>query len=79
MGRRLAAEAGCGLDGPAGLGVATPYGGLSLADGDDRTWRAGLRWALAPDVALGVEGRLREVTHDDAPDRGLLFHGTARW
>ena len=40
---------------PAECGVMTPHTGLSLLEGGHRTVRAGARWAVAPDLAKGVE------------------------
>ena len=59
-GARLDAELGYGLKGPRGVGVATPYAGLGLAREDDRAWRAGARWKLAPDFTLGLEATRHE-------------------
>jgi len=42
---RLDAEVGYGLAVPAGLGTATPYAGVGLADGE-RALRAGARWQV---------------------------------
>ena len=75
---RLDTEVGYGLGAPAGLGVATPYAGLGLAGNDARTWRAGARWAIAPEVTLGLEGTQSESA-DGAPEHGLLLHGSVRW
>ena len=77
-GRRLDAEVGYGLAAPRGLGVATPYAGLSLADDRERAWRAGARWKLAPDFTLGLEGSRRERA-GDRPREALMLRGTLRW
>ena len=56
----------------------TPYAGLSLADGGERSWRAGARWQVAPDVTLSLEGTRREATNDHAPEHGLTLRGALR-
>ena len=78
--RRLEAELGYGLGAPRGLGLVTPYAGLSLADGGGRAWRLGARWQAAPDVTFGLEGTRREPANDDeAPRHGLMLRGVLRW
>ena len=78
--RRLNAELGYGLGAPRGLGLVTPYAGLSLADGGARAWRAGARWQVAQDVTLGLEGTRNEAANDDeAPQHGLMVRGALRW
>ncbi len=77
--RRLEAELGYGLAGPAGLGVATPYAGLSLSEGGGRSWRLGTRWKLGPTFTLGIEGTRRETGNDNAPDHGLELRGQMRF
>ena len=58
-GSRLESELGYGLGAPRGLGVVTPYAGLGLAQGGERTWRLGTRWKLGDGFTLGVEGTRR--------------------
>ena len=78
--RRLEAELGYGLGAPRGLGLVTPYAGLSLADGGGRAWRLGARWQAAPDVTFGLEGTRREPANDDEPPQhGLMLRGVLRW
>ena len=78
--RRLDAELGYGLGAPRGLGLVTPYAGLSLADGGGRAWRTGARWQVAPDVTFGFEGTRSEPANDDeAPQHGVMLRGTIRW
>ena len=76
---RLDTEIGYGLGGPAGLGTLTPYAGLGLAGDDARTWRAGARWSIAPDVSLNLEGTLSEAANDDAPEHGVMLRSAVRW
>ena len=77
--RRFNTELGYGLGAPRGLGLVTPYAGLSLADGGGRAWRTGARWQMAPDIAFGLEGTRGEPANDDAPEHGLTFRATLRW
>ncbi len=77
--RRLRLEIGYGLGGPAGLGTLTPYAALGLAGDDARTWRAGARWSIAPDAALGLEGTLSESANDNAPEHGVMLRSAVRW
>ena len=78
--RSLDAELGYGLSGPLRLGTATPYAGLGLADGGARAWRAGVRWRLAPEVSLDLEGTRTESANDNAlPEQGLMLRGAVRW
>ena len=78
--RRLDAELGYGLGVSGGLGLLTPYGGLSLADGGGRVWRLGTRWNVAPDVTLGLEGARDEEANGNEPPRyGLMLRGAVRW
>ena len=53
--RRLDAELGYGLSAPLGFGTLTPYTGLSLTDGAERTVKAGARWAASQNATLGLE------------------------
>ena len=76
--RRLDAEVGYGLAGPFRLGTATPYAGLGLADGGARAWRAGVRWQLAPEVSLDLEGTRSESAGAD-PEQGVMLRGAVRW
>ena len=77
--RRLEGEVGYGFSAPRGLGVVTPYAGLSLADGGGRAWRMGARWQVMPDLTLGLEGTRREAANDEAPQHGLMLRGAIRW
>ena len=76
----LNAELGYGLGAPRGLGLVTPYAGLSLAEGGGRTRRTGARWQVAPDVTLGIEGTHNEAANDDEPPQhGLMLRCAIRW
>ena len=77
-GSRLESEVGYGLLAPAGCVVMTPYAGLSLSDGGGRTVRLGTRWAVAPDITLGIESAHGEDRYG-TPDREIRLHAAARW
>ena len=77
--RRLEAQLGYGFGAFGGRGLVTPYAGLGLAEAGDRTWRAGARWSLAPDLAMSLAGTRRVPADDDAPEHGVQFRLTLRW
>ena len=77
-GRRLETEVGYGLGGPDGLGMVTPYGGLTLSGAGERTWRLGARWQVAPSISLNLEGTRGEPANDDGPAHGLMLRGVLR-
>ena len=54
-GSSLQMDAGYGFGVPGNRGVLTPYAGLTLGDGGNRTVRTGTRWQLGPDAVLGLE------------------------
>ena len=60
-------EIGYGLG--AGVGVVTPFAGVGLGDGGERTLRLGARWALAPGADLHLEGARSETGEADAEAR----------
>ena len=74
----IEAELGYGLKVLGGHGVLTPYGGLSLSSGGNRSWRAAGRLAIGPSLSLGLEGERRESA-DAAPDHGVMLRATAQW
>ena len=76
---RFDAEAGYGLGAFGDRGVMTPYAGLARSQGGDRAWRSGVRWALGPDIAFGLEGTRSESANDDAPEHGVAFRANLRW
>ena len=73
---RLDAEVGYGLAVADGLGTATPYAGVGLTGGE-RTWRAGVRWQVAPAASLGLQGTRTESAAGS--EHGLLLNGSVRW
>ena len=58
--------------------MVTPYAALGLAGDDGRTWRAGARWQVAPDVTLGLESTRSESANDNA-EHGLMVRSAIRW
>ena len=75
--RRLDAQVGYGFGVPGGPGVVTLWAGLGLAQ--DRSWRAGLRWQLAPGAVLSLAGTRREPAGDHAPNHELTLRVKVRW
>ena len=79
-GGRLETEVGYGFGLARGPGVLTPYVGLSLGDGDGRAWRAGARWAIAPQATLALEATRAETAHDaGSSEHGVMLRGQLRW
>ena len=58
--QRLDAEVGYGLGAPQGFGLVTPYAGLTLADGAERTLRTGLRWNASEGATVALEASREE-------------------
>ena len=75
---RLEAELGYGLRARAGRGVATPYTGLSLSEGGGREMRVGVRRAVTPDLAMGLEAA-RSDRDQDASGNALRVQVAMRW
>ena len=69
-GSRLAVDAGYGLG--LGLGVLTPYAGLTLGDAGSRTVRTGARWQVGPDAVLGLEGTRQTSGTGEAGNQLML-------
>ena len=80
-GRRLEAQVGYGLGGPQGLGLVTPYTGLSLGEGGNRTWRTGARWQLAPEAeaTFGLEATRNEGAGETGPVNAVELRAELRW
>ena len=74
---RLDAELGYGIGGPHGLGLLTPYAGLTLADGAQRTMRTGLRWKAPQSTTIGLEAS-REGS-DGSAANALMLRVSARF
>ena len=76
---RIETEVGYGLVGPRGLGVVTPYSGLSLAEDAGRTLRAGARWQLAPGAVMGLEGTRQAGRNGERGTNAVEFRTEVRW
>ena len=75
---RLEAELGYGLRARAGRGAATPYTGLSLSEGGGREMRVGVRRAVTPDLAMGLEAA-RSDRDQEASGNALRAQVAMRW
>ena len=76
---RLQTELGYGLRPPVGHGVLTPYTGLSLGEADSRMYRVGVRWQVAPEAAVSLEGTRGEGTGAESSESGLMFRAAVRF
>ena len=76
-GTQLQAGAEYGFRAPAGRGLVTPYAGFSFA-GSSQTWNTGLRWRLAEDAVMGIEGVRSEPAGGSAA-HSLLLRAATRW
>ena len=76
---RIEAELGYGLGMHSTRGVVTPYAGLSLAEGGNRTYRAGARWNIAPGAALGLEGTRHESAAEEPATSAIVLRAQLRW
>ena len=76
---RMDAKIGYGFAAAPGFGVVTPYAGLGLAGEGAQSWRAGVRWQMAPDAKLSLEGTRREVAHAERTEYGLMLRGALHW
>ena len=74
---RLDAELGYGIGGPHGLGLLTPYAGLTLADGAQRTMRTGLRWNASQSTTIGLEASREES--DGSAANALMLRAQIRF
>ena len=57
----------------------TPYTGLSLGEGGNRTWRTGTRWQLAPEATFGLEATRNEAHGEAGAVNALELRGEVRW
>ena len=76
-GAQLQAGAEYGFRAPAGRWLLTPYAGFSFA-GSSRTWHTGLRWRLAEDAVMGIEG-VRSEPSGGLAAHSLLLRAATRW
>ena len=77
QGGRVDAEIGYGIA-VGGRGVMTPFGGLSMEEGDSRSYRMGTRFDMASFLNLSIEGELREKPVI-APSQNIKIQGRLRW
>ena len=73
---RFESEVGYGLYGRSGL--YTPYIGLGFQEGDDRSYRMGVRFSNDLAVAFGMELERREP-ENTAPDHRVMLTGATSW
>ncbi|MDD9992391.1 MAG: hypothetical protein OXP75_11370 [Rhodospirillales bacterium] len=76
-GTQLQAGAEYGFRAPAGRGLLTPHAGFSFA-GSSRTWHTGLRWRLAEDAVMGIEG-IRSEPAGGLAVHSILLRAATRW
>ena len=77
---RLDAELGYGLSGPRGVGIITPYTGLSLTDGAKRTLKAGVRWNASESATVALEAtREEEGSESGNADHALMLRAQLRF
>ena len=77
--RRIDAELGYGVGGPYGWGTLTPFGGLSLSDGGQRTLRTGLRWNASESATVALEGTREENGDGETPANALMLRAQVRF
>ena len=77
--QRLEAEVGYGVGGPYGWGTLTPFGGLSLSDGAQRTLRTGLRWKASESATVALEGTREENGDGETPANALMVRAQVRF
>ena len=75
---RLDTELGYGVSTLGGRGVLTPYGALSLSEGDARDYRLGTRLEIGPSLDLGLEGMQSESDGAEA-EHNIGFRLRASW
>ncbi len=77
---RLDAELSYGLCWPP-AGAAPRRRTSAWRSAQDRTWRAGARFSLEPELGLklGLEATRREPAHGAAPEHTLTVHATVGW
>ena len=71
-------ELGYGIGLRGNHGLLTPYTGLSLREGGDRTWRTGTRWKMAEQATLGLEATRSEAQNAPAMN-ALIVRSVVRW
>ena len=77
--RRLDAELGYGLGAANGLGVVTPYAGLTLGDRTERTLRTGLRWNASQSATVALEAAREGASAENPPTNALMLRASLRF
>ena len=77
--QRLDAEVGYGVGATHGLGVVTPYAGVSLADGARRTLRTGLRWKGSQRASVALEATHEDEGAESAPTNAVMLRASIRF
>ena len=75
----LDTEIGYGLGAPHRWGVVTPYAGLTLSDGAQRTLRGGLRWNASDNATVALEAERQEQGEDASPANAVMLRAAIRW
>ena len=75
---RVNAEISYGLDAAHGLGLATPYAGLGLAEEGAWSWRVGGRLGIGSSVSMSLEGAHSRLANG-ATDHGVMLRGNLYW
>ena len=76
---RLDAELGYGVGGRRGIGVLTPYTGLTLGDGGTRTLRTGARWTIAPETTVSLDATREERSGHETQSDALMLRASMRF
>ena len=75
---RLAAELSYGLDALDGAATVSPYAGLTVADGGERTWRVGTSFRHDQFLRLSLEGTRSEHAGAAEPGHTLELRASLR-
>ena len=62
-----------------GLGVVTPYAGVSLSDGASRTLRTGLRWKASQRATVALEATREDEGAESAPTNAVMLRASIRF
>ena len=75
----LDTEIGYGLGAPQGWGVVTPYAGVTLSDGAQRTLRGGLRWNASQSATMALEAERQDEGEDASPTNAVMLRAQVRF
>ena len=75
----LDTEIGYGLGAPQGWGVVTPYAGVTLCDGAQRTLRGGLRWNASQSATMALEAERQDEGEDASPTNAVMLRARVRF